>query len=608
MIGSRYKPIESYGVIGNLHSVALVNMNGSLDWCCLPHFDSPSVFGSLLDADKGGHFRIWALEMRAERQVYMPDTNVLITRFMGPQGTAEMIDFMPVSGDRTEGDGIHTIYRIVRVVRGRVKFRLECFPAFNYGRTQHRVTRGKDRFLFTTPQLSLSLSTAVPLKVDRTGVTGEFILTEGKSRAFVLGHASRGQSLAEHPRDPDKVLEATLAYWRGWVGKIHYQGRWRENVTRSALVLKLLTFAPTGAIVAAPTTSLPEDIGGRRNWDYRYAWIRDASFTLYGLLRLGFTDEACHFMTFLEARLKELNPDGSLNVMYGLHGEHDLTEKVLAHWEGYEKSAPVRIGNAAHAQRQLDIYGELMDSVYLYNKYGSPISYDLWKSLSRLLDYVCKHWAMKDKGIWEIRSEPRHFVYSKVMCWVALDRGLRLAQKRSFPANWHLWETTRDKIYQEVMQKGWDPRQQAFVQSYGSNAMDASTLVLPLVKFISPTDPRMLSTLKRIKETLVTDSLVRRYEIAGAFDLPTAEGEGTFSMCTFWYAEALARAGDVEEGRWVFEKMLGYANHLGLFAEQVGLSGEQLGNYPQAFTHLALISAAWNIDKALSGGVAKKII
>ena len=442
----------------------------------------------------------------------------------------------------------------------------------------------------------------MPLKRNHGGVSAEFVLEEGTAHSFVLCHAERGDGACAGPLHQEKALRDTLDYWRRWTSKIQYQGRWREEVTRSALVLKLLTFAPTGGMVAAATTSLPEVVGGTRNWDYRYTWIRDTSFTLYALLRLGFSDEATDFMTFLEARLKELNPDGSLNVMYGLHGEHDLKEILLPKWSGYHGSSPVRVGNAAHAQRQLDIYGELMDAVYLFNKYGSPISYDFWISLRRLLDYVCKTWMLKDKGIWEERGDPQHFVYSKVMCWVALDRGLRLAQKRSLPADWGLWIRTRDQIYQEVMLKGWNPKQKAFVQAYGSTGMDASALIMPLVKFISPTDPRMLSTLKRIKETLVSDSLVRRYETDKGVRGPLPKVEGTFSMCTFWYAEALARAGQVDEARWIFEKMLGYANHLGLFSEEIGPEGQQLGNFPQAFTHLGLISAAWNIDRALTHG------
>ena len=604
--GPRDQPIENYGIIGNMHTVALVSIEGSIDWLCYPHFDSPSVFAALLDREKGGYFKITPVGNFKKKQLYRPDTNVLVTRFLHKDGVAEVTDFMPM-GTRTEDEGQNAacqIIRMVRVVRGEVNFRLECFPSFDYGRKDHKVHLQKEGAVFECGDMVLGLHSHVTLGKQNGGVYSEFCLKSGEAQYFFIKGAEEANrsDICELKRDAIELFGSTCDYWRAWLSRSHYRGRWREMVNRSALTLKLLTFAPTGAIVAAPTTSLPEELEGKRNWDYRFTWIRDASFTLYGLLRLGFTEESDAFMKWLEHRCEELNPDGSLQIMYGIRGEHDLPEVELLHLSGWNNSRPVRIGNAAHNQLQLDIYGELMDSVYLYNKYGQPISYDLWVNLRRLLDWVCDHWMHPDEGIWEVRGGRQHFVYSKVMCWVALDRGLRLANKRSFPAPHERWLRTRDQIYEEVMEKGWNPHIGSFVQHYGSSTLDASTLIMPLVKFISPTDPRMLSTIDQIMKSLVSDSLVYRYKNSEYND-GVMGGEGTFSMCTFWLVEALTRAGRLTESRMIFEKMLTFANHLGLFAEEVGSHGEQLGNYPQAFTHLALISAAYNLDKALGRGI-----
>lgn len=598
---SGYKPIEDYGVIGDLHTVALVGKDGSIDWCCLPHFDSPSVFASLLDAQKGGFFKIAPTVHAVQKQMYLPDTNVLVTRFLSPDGVGEVVDFMPVKSGIPDDEHCHQIVRMVRVVRGAVPFRLECFPAFDYARTKHQLKIDKRGALFSADKYKLGLTSPIPLQGKQDRAIADFTLKMGESHTFIIRQSQVGsdQALLAPTFNGQAAFDETVNFWRTWLSGCRYEGRWREMVYRSALTLKLLTFAPTGAIVAAPTTSLPEEIGGVRNWDYRYTWIRDAAFTVYGFLRLGFTHEAEQFMQWIDARAHEERPDGSIQVMYGINGEHELKEQTLDHLEGYCGSAPVRIGNGAYNQLQLDIYGELMDAVYLSNKYGTPISYDLWKHLRKLLNYVVDNWQKKDEGIWEVRGGRQHFVYSKLMSWVALDRGLRLAQKRSFPGDHQRWLKTRDVIYEEIMAKGWSEKRKSFVQYYGSDALDASNLLMPLTFFISPKDPRMLSTLEATKKSLLSDSLVYRYQIGtGASDGLSGE-EGTFSMCTFWLVECLTRAGQLTEARLIFEKMLSYANHLGLYAEEVGPSGEALGNFPQAFTHLGLISAAFNLNKAL---------
>jgi GH15 family glucan-1,4-alpha-glucosidase len=595
-----YVPIEDYGIIGDLHTVALVSKRGSIDWMCFPHLNSPSLFAALLDDRKGGRFEIAAVgDGVTHKQLYIPDTNVLVTRFLSTQGVGEVCDFMPVATG-SEDLHRHRLIRRVSVVRGTMDFTLTCRPAFDYGRADHTVSPLPSGVLFRGPSLNVGLLSEIPLAQKAGGVAAAFTLAQGERATFVLQRIAEGENCAACHSDEEvqAAFHRTVAYWRRWLSNCRYRGRWREMVNRAALVLKLLTFAPTGAIVGAPTSSLPGGFGGGRNWDYRYTWIRDASFTLYALLRIGFTQEAHHFMDWLQARAGELEPDGSLQIMYGIEGQHSLREEILDSLEGYRGIGPVRIGNDAFRQLQLDIYGELMDSVYLFNKYGTPISYDLWVNLRRMLNWVCNHWEQPDDGIWEVRSGRQHFVYSKMMCWVALDRGLRLADKRSFPADRQRWLQTRDAIYEDIMAKGWNPERRAFVQAYGSQALDASVLLMPLVFFLSPTDPRMLSTLEAVQRELVSDSLVHRYNPETSPD--GLEGqEGTFSLCTFWLVEALTRAGRLEEARLIFEKMLGYANHLGLYAEQIGPHGEALGNFPQAFTHLSLISAAYNLDRAL---------
>jgi len=604
-----YQPIENYGLIGDMRSVALVGLDGSIDWFCFPYFDSPSVFAKILDQKKGGAFRIAPIGNHLNcKQFYWPDTNVLVTRFFTKNGVGEITDFMPI--DEGQDNFQRRIIRQVKTVRGRLAYRLECKPAFDYARSPHTVHLETNGACFHGGASSIGLTSPATLDAIEHGVRAEFSLKEGETKTFTLmGLPSEGACLTgpdEH--EADALFRKTVTYWRRWISQCTYRGRWREMVQRSAFVLKLLTFEPTGAIVAAATTSLPEGIGGERNWDYRYTWIRDAAFTVYAFLRIGFTEEAAHFMNWIENRCNELNPDSPLQIMYGINGRHDLTEQTLDHLDGYRSSKPVRIGNGAYDQIQLDIYGELLDAVYLFNKYGSPISYDLWEHLCRLVDWVCDNWKQKDEGVWEVRDGKQHFVYSKMMCWVALDRAIRLADKRSFPADRQKWLAVRDEIYREIIKKGWSDERQAFVQYYGSDTLDAANLMMPLTLFVSPTDPRILKTLDQTLKSpeqggLVANSLVYRYNLNEATDGLDGE-EGTFNICTFWLVEALTRAGKrsphyLDQARLIFEKMLGFANHLGLYAEEIGPHGEALGNYPQAFTHLALISAAYNLDRSL---------
>jgi GH15 family glucan-1,4-alpha-glucosidase len=596
---SRYLPIAEHGLIGDLRSAALVGTNGTVDWYCCTSFDAPSVFASILDADRGGSFELAADAPARTRQFYFPDTNVLITRFFTEDGVGEVQDFMPVAGEADEVSR-HRLIRRVLCVRGSVPFRARVAPRFDYGRQPHTLRLEEGTALFESGALSLALTTTVPIECDGPDVRADFKLLEGESAVFALdrvggGVAPRGCPHAEAERE----FTATVAFWRRWLSASRYRGRWREVVHRSALTLKLLTYAPTGAIVAAPTTSLPEQPGGERNWDYRYLWVRDAAFCIYALLRLGFTGEAEEFMNFLmHAGQRGEGRSGPLQIMYGIDGRTDLPERELSHLEGYQGSAPVRIGNAAAGQLQLDIYGALIDAVYLYNKWGRPISSDHWDVICTLVNWVCENWDQPDEGIWETRGGRKNFLYSRLMCWVAIERATRIATYRGLPADLARWRQERDTIYRQIMRRGWSAARRAFVQHEGDDVLDAAVLMMPLAKFVSPTDPKWLSTLDALTADLVSDSLVYRYDPQASPDGLRGD-EGTFSICSFWYVEALTRAGRLDEARLAFEKMLTYANHLGLYAEQISRTGEQQGNFPQAFTHLALISAAFNLDRAL---------
>ncbi|MGW2221266.1 glycoside hydrolase family 15 protein [Nonomuraea sp. NPDC001684] len=598
--GDRYLPIAEHGLIGDLRSVALVGTDGTIDWYCCPAFDSPSVFASILDADRGGAFELGTDVPARTKQFYFPDTNVLITRFFTESGVGEIQDFMPIIGE-PGGRGRQRLIRRVLCVRGSLPFHARVAPRFGYGADPHVVREVDGLTVFESAQLTLGLSATVPVECDGRDVRACFTLVEGESEVFALDRIEAEIPPLGCPHvEAEEALTATVAFWRRWLSASRYRGRWREMVHRSALTLKLLTYAPTGAIVAAPTTSLPELIGGERNWDYRYLWVRDAAFCVYALLRLGFTGEAEAFMSFLtrHVSLRHAGPNGPLQIMYGIDGRTDLPERQLDHLEGYRGSAPVRVGNAAAGQLQLDIYGALLDSVYLYDKWGKPISSDHWDAVCALVDWVCDNWDQPDEGVWETRGGRKKFLYSRLMCWVAIERAMRMAARRGLPADIPHWRGARDDLYRQIMAHGWSDARQAFVQHEDGDVLDAALLMMPLAKFVSPTDPKWLSTLDALTADLVSDSLVYRYDPDASPDGLRGQ-EGTFSICSFWYVEALVRAGRVEEARLAFEKMLTYANHLGLYAEEIGRTGEQQGNFPQAFTHLALISAAFNLDRAL---------
>lgn len=600
--------IAAHGIIGDLRSAALVSTDGTIDWFCPGRFDKPSVFASILDDEKGGAWRLAPTgEVTRTQQYYLPDTAVLVTRFLTPDGVIEVQDFMPVLRPHDD-EHRQRLVRRVAAVRGSVPLASDVEVRHDYGRATAEPREVEGGVRFVDGEVDLVLSSTHELAVEDGRVRSEVTLADGEVALFVLEVVPSGEEAAPCAvDDTEALLDATSAYWRGWLASSGYTGRWRSTVERSAITLKLMCHEPTGGVIASPTTSLPEEVGGERNWDYRYVWIRDAAFTLYGLLRLGFTDEAGAFMAWLSQRIGEADRDdpsyddlGPLRVLYTLDGEVPTEEHELDHLRGHRDSRPVRVGNAAVEQLQLDIYGELIDSVYLFDKYGSGISHDGWTDLVTVLEWIIEHWDRPDHGMWEIREDPRPHTTSRLMCWVAVERMIRVARKRGLPGDIAAWGRVRDEIYERIMDEGWNEELRSFTQTEGSDVLDAGLLLMPLVKFTAPGDPRFLSTLEAIEDHLVTDSLVFRYDPGADGSSDGLDGaEGTFSMCSFWYVEALTRAGRVDEARLAFEKMLTYGNHLGLFAEQVGLTGEQLGNFPQAFTHLSLISAATNLDRAL---------
>jgi GH15 family glucan-1,4-alpha-glucosidase len=634
-INRNVMPINSYGVIGDCHSAVLISPEGSVDWGCLPDFDSPAIFCRLLDAEQGGYFQIGPTGGTIPgSQRYLRGSNVLQTRFASTAGEIVLTDFMPVEtlsawpyqgmNNNTwsnEDGSCHCLVRIVECTHGEMSVTMTLRVSPNYALSPSNISllsNNRGAVISSEQQhaglavVGAHLLPSFAIQVVRDGdawhqeVVATVTLHEGERLTFVVGmgrNASAAHRLVEHEmplRNFEVELAQTLHCWRKWIAACNYSGPYADLVQRSALTLKMMTYAPTGAIVAAPTTSLPEYIGGVRNWDYRFTWLRDATFTLYAFNVLGFTDEARAFTHWL--RRLSFADGADLQIMYGIRGERDLTELELSHLQGYAGSAPVRIGNGAAQQKQMDVFGEVLDCFHLYRRQGcferyeEPIDGPLWTIMHKLVEHVCAHWHEPDSGIWEVRGEDRHYVYSKAMCWVAVDRGIRAAKEHHLPADLDRWTMIRDQIRMDILSRGYNTSIGAFTQSYDSTALDASNLLLPLVGFIPPDDPRMRSTVDRTIESLTDErGFVYRYLSDDGFD----GGEGTFTMCTFWLVDNLAMQGRVTEARSLFERLLTCAGRLGLFSEEVdGKENIALGNYPQAFTHIAMINSVLNLRKA----------
>ncbi|WP_336712267.1 glycoside hydrolase family 15 protein [Arthrobacter sp. USHLN218] len=606
---SGYPLISDHGLIGDLQTAALVATDGSIDWFCAPRFDSPSIFGALLDHERGGHLRTRpTAEVFASKQLYFPDTAILVTRFMSEAGVGELIDFMPVTG--AVASDRHRLVRMIRCVRGEMSFAFDIAPRFDYAREAHKTHLTADGAVFEGPRTAMTMHVVREPDDERLAKGGadengdvhaELSLRAGQTRGLILETGTAGPIRQVRVAEVQQLFDETVAFWKHWVGLSTYSGRWRETINRSAITLKLMTYAPSGGLVAAPTAGLPEQVGGERNWDYRYTWVRDASFSVYSLLGLGYTEEAAALGRWLKDRVEEQEAgsgSGPLDIMYRVDGSSDLVEEVIEHWEGYRGSSPVRIGNGAAGQLQLDIYGEALDSIYFADQHGLVMGHQGWQKVRSLLDWVCAKWDQPEEGIWETRGGRHDFTYGRLMNWVALDRGIRLATSHGRPAPLDRWRAERDAIYDQIMERGWSPTRKAFRQHYETDVLDASLLRMSSVGFITPTDPMWLSTLQAMDGELVSDSLVYRYDPEASPD-GLRGSEGTFSLCTFAYVDSLARAGQLDKARVTFEKMLTYANHLGLYSEEIALTGEQIGNFPQAFTHLSLIDAAITLNRQL---------
>ena len=617
-------PIADYALLSDRHSAALVSRDGSIDWLCFPRFDSPSIFGRLL-GDEAGH---WSIQTVAATQVtrrYLDRTMVLETTFRTPTGTVAITDALAM-GDGNRGHELgkgspHLLLRRATCAEGEVELSVEYVPRPEYGLVHPLLDAVDGGVTGLGGADVLVLSAPMTLTVDQSAVSGQLRLRRGESAGFALHHAKRAETGAARVWSQSEIgarFEDTVLAWESW-SELHqgYVGPWRDLVHHSGRVLEALSFAPTGGICAAATTSLPEVVGGARNWDYRYAWVRDASFTIQALWVAACPDEANEFFDYVTSSAAgSLDRGGDLQIMFGIGGERDLSERELPHLEGWRQSAPVRVGNGAWNQRQLDVYGELLSAVYRLSDHlfdnasrrvGPLADSDKWgappdlapatrRFLVQLADTAAKRWQQKDQGIWEVRGEPRDFLYSKLMCWVALDRAVALADRLDAADRVEPWKQTQDKIREAILTRGWSDRASAFTQSFGSDDLDASSLMLALVGFLPAEDPRVLATINATEERLTDDrGLVYRYRSRDSL-----EGEeGTFLLCTFWLAQALARAGQPARARTVFERAARFVNDVGLLAEEVDpVTGELLGNFPQAFSHIGLVNAAWAISES----------
>ncbi|HEV2549764.1 MAG TPA: glycoside hydrolase family 15 protein [Stellaceae bacterium] len=592
------KPIEHYGLIGNAHTAALVGLDGSIDWLCLPRFDSGACFTALLGGPENGRWLIAPRErVTTTTRKYRDETAVLETRFETEEGAAVVTDFMPMPDDEHEID----LVRLVYGERGTVRMRTELLFRFDYGRVVPWVRRRYHGLSAIAGPDGVQLRTPVHLRGEDFATRGDFTVKAGELIPFTMTwYPSHHRSVAY--RDPEEMLASTLAGWRMWSARCTYQGRWREAVIRSLITLKLLTYHPTGAIVAAPTTSLPEQIGGGRNWDYRYCWIRDATFTLYALMTSGYVEEARSWREWLLRAA--LGKPSELQIMYGVAGERRLSECELPWLVGYRGSRPVRLGNAAHSQFQLDVYGEVVDALYASQQLNHEQNGEAWELQKALLDYLEGVWRTPDHGLWEMRGPPRAFTHSRMMAWVAFDRAVKIVEQAGLHGPIEHWRELRKDIHAEVCTRGFDAQQNAFVQCYGSKELDAALLLMPHVGFLPPTDSRIIGTVKAVRRNLVQDGLVLRYRTERSDDgLPA--GEGSFLACSFWLADALALIGERTAAEELFERLLSLRNDLGLLAEEYDLDEQCLvGNFPQAFSHVALVNTAHNLTN--THGPAKR--